>query len=106
VSCEECTEIVFKGDPPCHDCPRPKLIRSNALAWDIWVKCNNYGRGVSFADIATIEMKTLLDLLEVYDGSREDFEKVLFIEEIALPILRERNKEESSTDSEDKAPRR
>jgi hypothetical protein len=40
-------------------------------------------------------------MVEMYDGSKEDFDKVLFIEQLALPILRDRSKDESDSSKDD-----
>lgn len=47
-------------------------------------------------DVGSIEIKNVIDLVQIYDGSLEDFEKVFFIEDIALPIIRENTKDSSS----------
>lgn len=96
LSCEECIKAC-QNDPPCHECKNPKLYRSNLLAWDIWLKCNNYARGVSMVDVAPIQMDMVMRLVEMYDGSMEDFDKVMLIEEKALPLIREKSESENKS---------
>lgn len=58
----------------------------NDTSWFLWTLCSNYGRGAG-EGIHPIQINNVCVICELYDATIEDFEKVLWIEEHAYPIL-------------------
>lgn len=93
ADCEECQKVyeLHHEDPPCEECPKPKdLFVESRLSWTLWCLCSGFSRGLSMSELAPINIDTALKLVEAYDGTVRDFESILLIESIALPILREK----------------
>jgi len=68
----------------------------------VWSICSRFARGVSFSDIAEISISEARSLLIDYEGYLEDFEKVLLIEEIALPLIRKMQKSKREAEEQKK----
>lgn len=78
------------------------MYHENELAWNIWSICSKYARGVSFSDIAEIVISEVRALVIDYEGTLDDFEKVLLIEETALPLIREIQKNRRKAEEQKK----
>lgn len=65
------------------------------MAWKVWSICDRFARPVGgFGGIFRIEIKSVIETCRVYGTFLEDFEKVLLIEDIIFPRVRERMERE------------
>lgn len=99
MGCEECS-IAYDEDPPCDDCEMPEPFLSNQLAWKVWQICSKFERPPSFGGVPPISAIRAAQVLDLYDGTLADFEKVLTIEDEMLPWLREEQKRNSPKKSD------
>ena len=67
----------------------------NRMAWHLWTLLSHHDRPSSMGGIMTIPTLNALHLCEAYNATFNDFEKVLLIEDIMLPRLRERAERDS-----------
>lgn len=77
--------------PPCASCDKPVcLFPANEKAFAIWDLCNR-SRDIAFAmnGIKPMKLKNseIIATRDALMGSREDFEKVISIEEVAYPYI-------------------
>jgi len=91
VNCTECRELysVDGLEPPCgtEECDKPSdLMPENQMAWMLWILLSNYGRGCGDG-VYPIQIHNVISTCDVYDSTEDDFEKVLYIEELAYPVI-------------------
>jgi hypothetical protein len=96
----------LSGDePPCSTCPKPKedLNPANIEAINIWNKCNTYERDSSDMSGTPKRLKTrdIIPLCEVYDLTRDEFEKILMIESIVYPYICKQAKQQQEANKKD-----
>jgi hypothetical protein len=60
---------------------------------DVWQICNLHERPASFGGIMSISSVSALKLVRELGGNETDWRKVLYIDRIALPKIRESLKE-------------
>jgi hypothetical protein len=80
---------IYGEEPPCgtSECEKPApLTQKNQALWYVWLLCSNYGRPAG-EGIFPVDIKTVMDLCELYDCSKEDFEEIMYIEENTYPLL-------------------
>lgn len=93
ADCEAC-EVLYDGDPPCHECPQPKLLPENLAAWKIWGICNSHERpfdGYGGA-ILPIKATSAAQLVAAYGESLITFEKVIYLDKMLRPWIAEKAK--------------
>ena len=64
----------------------PKLYPDSIQVWEIWQRLSLH-RGMGFSAPLRIDLGQLMNLCEMYDLTREDFEMVLKIEDARYPLL-------------------
>jgi len=63
-------------------------MSENALAWKIWNVAGSRDRPVTMAGVGFIPSTAILALCELYDGTLEDFEKILLLDNSFLLNLK------------------
>lgn len=110
VSCDECKTVYneMNEEPPCEGCQlfKPELHEDNLLAWNVWNRLNRTrqrkpivfqrskkinGNNGSETVIRTffdpLDITKAIPLLEMYDGTVTDFEKIEYIESRLFPQM-------------------
>jgi hypothetical protein len=81
------------------------LDHDNIQAWQAWAVLNQFGRQVGF-DVGYIDISKAIDYCRAYELTTDDLDKILLIDRTALPLIKEKQKQESDAKKPAKPARR
>lgn len=83
-------------EPPCGECPRTDPLTANAFAWRLYCQLSSSERplnlGMSGAVYMPIPLTSIMDVVERSGGNEADVDKILYLDSLMLPWIREQNK--------------
>lgn len=84
---------MYGGDPPCDECDYVELMPENERAWELWQLLNAHDRPIGLEGIRQIPTMTITNICDRYNELPEIFDKIMVLEEVIFPLLREQVKQ-------------
>lgn len=87
-------------EPPCGECPRVDPLIANDFAWRLYCRLSSSERplnlGMGGAVYMPIPLTAIMDVVERAGGSEADIDKILYLDSLMLPWIREQNNKSGS----------
>lgn len=68
------------------------MYSSNVVAWELWSTLSRFDRPVGFDGYLNLTISIMSNMCELYDASKDDLTKMIAIEEVMYPVIKEKSK--------------